>query len=98
MRQCSIKSDFSSYGIFIMVCNSGALIDFTPTRCCSGDVEKGTDQLRLPCVAMSNDSEVADRFSRIDFHNLDSFQTSEFGEGYASALLQRFRGLAGCAP
>jgi hypothetical protein len=46
----------------------GALLDLTPARRGSGDVEKRTDQLRLPCVAVSNDRKVANGFGGVDFH------------------------------
>jgi hypothetical protein len=74
MSECGIECDFASDGIFFIVSDGSAFIYLSPARCGSGDVEKRTDKLRLPCVAMSNDSEISDRFGRIDFHTFESFQ------------------------
>src|ERR1044072_9503226 len=78
MCECGIQCDFTGDGIFFVVGNSGAFIYLSPAWCGSGDVEKRADKLRLPCVAMSNDSEISDGFGRIDFHTFDSFQACEF--------------------
>ena len=78
MCECGIECDLASDGIFFVVGNCGAFIYLSPAWCCSGDVEKRADKLRLPCVAMSNDSEISDGFGRIDFHMFDSFQACEF--------------------
>src|SRR5206468_2438272 len=43
-------------------------INFTPTWCCAGDVEKRTDQLRLPCVAMSNDGKITNKLCSVGLH------------------------------
>src|SRR2546429_9958542 len=51
-----------------MVGNGRALIDLAPAGRGACDVEKRTNQLRLPCVAMSNDRKVANGFGGIDFH------------------------------
>src|SRR5215203_3824125 len=86
MCECSIQRDFAGDGIFFVIGNGRPFIYLSPARCGSGDVEKRADELRLPCVAMSNDREVSDRFSRIDFHMCDSFQACDFGEeAYSSA-------------
>src|SRR6185503_7257713 len=78
MCECGIECNFASDGIFFVVGNGGSFIYLSPARCGSGDVEKRADKLRLPCVAMSNDSEISDGFGRIDFHTFESFQTCEF--------------------
>src|SRR2546425_769352 len=51
-----------------MVGNGRALIDLAPAGRGASDVEKRTNQLRLPCVAMSNDRKVANCFGGVDFH------------------------------
>src|SRR5437588_3419616 len=51
-----------------MVGNGRALIDLAPAGRGACDVEKRTNQLRLPCVAMSNDRKVANGFGGVDFH------------------------------
>src|SRR6185369_15236330 len=69
--------------------NGGPFIYLSPARCGSGDVEKRADELRLPCVAVSNDREISDRFGRIDFHMFDSFQACGFSaEAYPSAKVK----------
>src|SRR5205085_9335861 len=77
MCECGIECDLASDGIFFVIGNCGAFIYLSPARCGSGDVEKRADELRLPCVAMSNDSKISDSFGRIDFHMFDSFQACE---------------------
>ena len=91
MCECGIKSDLASYGIFFVVGNCGAFIDLSPARCGSGDVEKRADKLRLPCVAMSNDREISDGFSRIDFHTCDSFQACEFWRRIPIRVIKTWR-------
>src|SRR5437764_12588330 len=51
-----------------MVSNGRALIDLAPAGRGACDVEKRTNQLRLPCIAMSNDRKVANGFGGVDFH------------------------------
>src|SRR5213080_1476194 len=51
-----------------MVGNGRALIDLAPAGRGASDEEKRTNQLRLPCVAMSNDRKVANGFGGINFH------------------------------
>src|SRR5215213_7459134 len=78
MCECGIECNFTGDGIFFVVGNGCSFIYLSPARCGSGDVEKRTDKLRLPCVAMSNDSEISDGLGRIDFHTFESFQACEF--------------------
>src|SRR5437588_11006806 len=54
-----------------MVGNGRALIDLAPAGRGACDVEKRTNQLRLPCVAMSNDRKVANGFGGVDFHKCE---------------------------
>src|SRR5205085_2005150 len=77
MCECGIECDLASDGIFFVIGNCGAFIYLSPAWCGSGDVEKRADKLRLPCVAVSNDSEISDGFGRIHFHMFDSFQACE---------------------
>src|SRR5881392_1820539 len=55
-----------------MVSDSRALVDFAPTGRGACDVEKRTNQLRLPCVAVSNDRKVANCFGGVDFHKSET--------------------------
>src|ERR1043166_5833361 len=93
MCEGGIECDFADDGIFFVVGDSRAFIYLSPARCGSGDVEKRADELRLPCVAMSNDREISDRFGRIDFHMFDSFQACGFSvAAYPSAPVKgKFR-------
>src|SRR5215207_8556632 len=89
MCECSIQRDFAGDGIFFVIGNGRPFIYLSPARCGSGDVEKRADELRLPCVAMSNDREVSDRFGRIGFHMFDSFQACGFSvEEYSAAKVK----------
>ena len=63
-----VERDFAGDGIFVMVGDGGAFIDFAPARRGACDEEKRTNQLRLPGVAMSNDRKVANGFSSVGFH------------------------------
>ncbi len=63
--------------LFVVVSNGRALVDLAPAGRGACDVEKRTNQLRLPCVAMSNDRKVANGFGGVDFHRAKlSFQRS----------------------
>ena len=55
-----------------MVGDGRALVDLAPAGRGACDVEKGTNQLRLPCVAVSNDRKVANGFGGVDFHMSES--------------------------
>ncbi len=68
MGECGIERDFAGDGIFFVIGDGRAFIDLAPAGRGAGDVEKRTNQLRLPCVAVSNDRKVANGFGRIDFH------------------------------
>ena len=68
MSERSIECDFAGNGIFVVISNGRALIDLAPAGRGACDVEKGTNQLRLPCVAVSNDRKVANRFDGVNFH------------------------------
>ena len=66
MSEGSIKSNFAGDRVFFVIGNRCAFVNFTPPWCCAGDVEKGTDQLRLPYVAMSNDGKIANKLCSVD--------------------------------
>ena len=74
MSECDIESNFASDGVFFVIGNGCAFINFPPAWRGSGDVEKRTYKLRLPCVAVSDDRKVADGFRSIGFHSGDSSQ------------------------
>jgi hypothetical protein len=59
-KRC-IQGNLAGDGIFVVVGDRGSFIDFAPAGCGAGDVEKRAYQLRLPCVAVSNDRKVANR-------------------------------------
>ena len=63
-----IERDLASDGIFVVIGRGRALIDFAPAGRGACDVEKRTNQLRLPCVAVSNDRKVANCFGGVGFH------------------------------
>jgi len=75
--QRCVQRDLAGNGIFVVIGNSGSFINFSPAGRGAGDLEKGTDQLRLPRVAVSNDRKVANRLGCICFHSVyqGSFQT-----------------------
>ena len=73
MSECGIECDLAGDGVFFVIGNGGAFIYFSPTWRGSGDEEKRTYELRLPCVAMSNDRKVADLLRSIGFHKGNSF-------------------------
>src|SRR6266699_3549161 len=91
MSDCSIESDLAGNGVFFVIGNGGAFFDFTPAWCGAGDVEKRTDQLRLPYVAMSDDRKIANRFRSIGFHKDKSFQRANFrvGQTFLSVLVDQ---------
>src|SRR6266480_5704488 len=90
MSDCGIESDLAGYGIFFVIGNGGAFFDFTPAWCGSSDVEKRTDQLRLPYVAMSDDCKIANRFRSVGFHKDKSFPIANFrvGQTFLSVLVE----------
>src|SRR3954470_22503624 len=63
-----VERDLAGDGIFIMVGRGRTFVDLAPTGRGACDVEKRTNQLRLSCVAMSNDRKVANGFGGVDFH------------------------------
>src|ERR1051325_5577543 len=68
MSDCGIESNFAGDRIFFVVSNSGSFFNLAPARRGSSDVEKRTDQLRLPYVAVSDDRKVANKLRGIGFH------------------------------
>src|SRR5258706_10834458 len=66
--QAEVESDFAGDGIFFVIRRGRAFVDLAPAGRGACDVEKGTNQLRLPCVAVSNDRKVANCFGSVDFH------------------------------
>jgi hypothetical protein len=43
MRECGVEGDLAGDGIFVMIGNRGAVLNFTPAWCGAGDVEKRTE-------------------------------------------------------
>src|SRR5947207_12850934 len=68
VNECGVEGNLAGDGIFVVIGNGRALIDLAPAGRGACDVEKRTNQLRLPCVAMSNDRKVANGFGGVDFH------------------------------
>src|SRR6266550_6370776 len=95
VSECSIECNFAGNGIFFMIGNGSSFINFSPARRGSGDVQKRTNQLRLPYVAVSDDRKVANGLRVIGFHKDNFLSESEIKVGLT--LLSVLNGSVTCA-
>src|SRR5258705_13785434 len=95
MGECNIEGDLAGDGIFVVIGNGGSFLDLSPAWRGYGDVEKRTDQLRLPYVAVSDDRKVANGLRVIGFHKDNFLSESEIKVGLT--LLSVLNGSVTCA-
>ena len=79
MSERRSEGNLAGNGIFFVIGNGGAFVNFSPAWCGSGDVEKRTKQLRLPGVAVSDDRKVANKFRGVGFHKNNPFGGANIG-------------------
>jgi hypothetical protein len=55
-----VEADFAGDRVFFVIRDGSTFVYLTPAMCCSGDMEKGTDDLGFTRVAVSDHSQISD--------------------------------------